>query len=182
MAEKKPASSTLSDEDSSSDTEETFPDETIPVELTKQVNSPRPRQRDNDDDDSPEANFRKISQILESEEFKKLEEEEELRDVDNIEELYDFPRDPENWKEEDLREYWADGPPLVMKTGWDPNWVDKEDVDAINDDIRSGKDPAIAPFYVPYRKCYPAIPDNHYDKHTRRDQGNLMEKKWLLSI
>ncbi|XP_023753045.1 protein TIC 100 [Lactuca sativa] len=164
MAEKKPTSPSPADEDSSSDTEEIYPEKSVAVEIPKQVNSARLRIPDNDDeDDSPEANFRKFSQVLESEEYKKLEEADEVNIVDNLEELYNFPRDPENWKEEDLQEYWADGPPLIMKPGWDPNFVDKEEVDYINEEIREGRDPPIAPFYVPYRKCYPVIPDNHYD-------------------
>ncbi|KAJ0854828.1 hypothetical protein HanRHA438_Chr14g0666851 [Helianthus annuus] len=71
--------------------------------------------------------------------------------------------DPEEWKEEDLKEFWADAPPFLMKPGWDPNWVDKDELEVINEEIREGRDPPIAPFYVPYRKHYPVIPHNHYD-------------------
>ncbi|XP_076910420.1 protein TIC 100-like [Bidens hawaiensis] len=113
--------------------------------------------------DTPEAYFKKVTEILESDEFKKLEESQEINDVDNIEDLYDFPPDPENWKEEDLKELWADAPPFLMKPGWDPNWVDKDELEVINEGIREGREPPIAPFYVPYRKHYPVIPHNHYD-------------------
>ncbi|KAI3520589.1 hypothetical protein L1887_10039 [Cichorium endivia] len=164
MADKQPASRSPAAEDSSSDSEETYLEKPVAVEVPKRVNSAGPRKPDIDeDDDSPEANFKRFTQVLESEEYKKLEEAEEINIVDNIDELYNFPNDPEDWKEEDLQEYWADGPPLIMKTGWDPNWVDKEEVDYINEEINEGRDPPIAPFYVPYRKPYPAIPDNHYD-------------------
>ncbi|KAK9061593.1 hypothetical protein SSX86_018775 [Deinandra increscens subsp. villosa] len=166
MADKKPASPTpAGDDDSSSDSEETFPEKPVPAEVPNQVvNSNRLTQPENDEtDDSAEGYFKKVSQILESEEFKKLEESEEVNDVDNIEELYNFPPDPENWKEEDLKEFWADAPPFLMKPGWDPNWVDKDELEVINEEIREGRDPPIAPFYVPYRKHYPVIPHNHYD-------------------
>ncbi|KAH6773063.1 MORN Occupation and Recognition repeat-containing protein [Perilla frutescens var. hirtella] len=51
----------------------------------------------------------------------------------------------------------------MTKPGWDPNWVDDDEVEVISDEIKAGRDPPIAPFYVPYRKYYPVIPDNHYD-------------------
>ncbi|CAN4120431.1 unnamed protein product [Withania somnifera] len=51
----------------------------------------------------------------------------------------------------------------MTKPGWDPNWVDEEEEDIIDREIKAGRDPPIAPFYVPYRKPYPVIPDNHYD-------------------
>ncbi|KAI3799329.1 hypothetical protein L1987_34622 [Smallanthus sonchifolius] len=164
MADKKPASRTAAGEDdSSSDSEETYPEKSVPAQVPSPVNSNRLGEPDDDIDDSADAYFKKVSQILESDEYKKLEESEEVNDVDNIEELYDFPPDPENWKEEDLREIWADAPPFMMKPGWDPNWVDKDELEIINEEIREGRDPPIAPFYVPYRKHYPVIPHNHYD-------------------
>ncbi|KAJ0660796.1 hypothetical protein HanOQP8_Chr14g0541691 [Helianthus annuus] len=157
------------DSDSSSDSEEPFPEKppTRP-EQPNQVNPkpppPPPSLLDTEPlDDTPESYFKKVSQILESEEYKKLEESQEINDVDNIDELYDFPADPEEWKEEDLKEFWADAPPFLMKPGWDPNWVDKDELEVINEEIREGRDPPIAPFYVPYRKHYPVIPHNHYD-------------------
>lgn len=171
MSNNKPPST--ENDDSSSDSDETFPEEkptsTSPsTQLSNQLNSNKfsnklAEQENEELDDTPEGYFKKVSQILESEEFKKLEESEEVNDVDNIEELYDFPHDPENWKEEDLREYWADAPPFLMKPGWDPNWVDKDELEVINEEIKEGRDPPIAPFYVPYRKHYPVIPHNHYD-------------------
>ncbi|XP_071705831.1 protein TIC 100 [Rutidosis leptorrhynchoides] len=159
MADKKP------EDDSSSDSEEPIPDTKKPGTPTR-VKPPQLKNQnilEDDLDDSPESYFKKVSQVLESEEFKKLEESEEINDVDNIDELYDFPPDPENWKEEDLKEYWADAPTFMIKPGWDPNFVDKDEVKIINEEIQAGRDPPIAPFYVPYRKHYPVIPHNHYD-------------------
>nr|GFB93115.1 protein TIC 100 [Tanacetum cinerariifolium] len=116
-------------------------------------------------DDTPESYYKIVSQILDSQEYKTLEESQEINDVDNIEELYNFPPDPENWKEEDLKELWADGPPFVLKPGWDPHDVDKDDLEAVNEEVVAGRGlpPFVAPFYVPYRKHYPVIPHNHYD-------------------
>lgn len=65
-----------------------------------------------------------------------------------------------------MREYWADGPLSTGKPGWDPAFVDEEDINAVRDELEAGSDPPIAPFYVPYRKPYPVIPDNHYDIRT----------------
>ncbi|XP_062086505.1 protein TIC 100-like, partial [Humulus lupulus] len=87
----------------------------------------------------------------------------EDRQYEYYEDLFDFPEDPENWKEEDVMEYWADAPLEMTKPGWDPDWADEEDWEIVRQEIAAGRDPPIAPFYVPYRKPYPVIPDNHYD-------------------
>ncbi|KAK1409979.1 hypothetical protein QVD17_36510 [Tagetes erecta] len=182
MADTKPSSPTpAGDDDSSSDSDEYFPEKptsnSTSTDVSNQLNSnklsdkftDKPSNKltqpedDDEFDDTAEGYFKEVSKILESDEFKKIEEAEEVNDVDNIEELYDFPHDPENWKEEDLKEYWADAPPFLMKPGWDPNWVDKDELEVINEEIKEGRDPPIAPFYVPYRKHYPVIPHNHYD-------------------
>ncbi|XAR60091.1 hypothetical protein NMG60_11033334 [Bertholletia excelsa] len=115
-----------------------------------------------EEDDSPEANVKRFMQILDSKQMKREQEEEESEYVYH-EDLFDFPRDPENWREEDLKELWADAPIGMTKPGWDPKWVDEEDIEVVNDEIKEGRDPPIAPFYVPYRKPYPVIPDNHHD-------------------
>ncbi|KAG8362942.1 hypothetical protein BUALT_BualtUnG0021000 [Buddleja alternifolia] len=91
------------------------------------------------------------------------EQDEEDEDVEYHEDLFDFPPDPENWREEDLKELWADAPIEMTKPGWDPHSVDEEEVDIVSEEIKAGRDPPIAPFYIPYRKPYPVIPDNHYD-------------------
>ncbi|KAK9123981.1 hypothetical protein Sjap_013583 [Stephania japonica] len=114
------------------------------------------------DDDSPENNIRRFSEVLDSESVRKKQEEED-KDYVYYEDLFDFPKDPERWREEDLRELWGDAPLEATKPGWDPVWADEEDWEIVQDEVRDGRDPPIAPFYLPYRKYYPAIPDNHYD-------------------
>lgn len=117
---------------------------------------------DDENDNSPEATVRKFTRALESRSLKKKEEREERKHV-YPEDLFNFPKDPENWREEDLRELWADGPIESNKTGWDPVWADEEDWEIVQEEIDAGRDPPIAPFYLPYRKYYPVIPDNHHD-------------------
>ncbi|KAK1587939.1 hypothetical protein Q3G72_018418 [Acer saccharum] len=113
-------------------------------------------------DNTPEINIRRFTRLLESNTMKKLHEEED-EDYIYHEDLYDFPDDPEKWTEEDLKELWADAPLGMTKPGWDPVWADEDDWEVVEDEIREGRDPPIAPFYLPYRKPYPAIPDNHFD-------------------
>ncbi|CAA6663712.1 unnamed protein product [Spirodela intermedia] len=103
-------------------------------------------------EDSREATVRQFAEVLESKSVQKRFEEEEKEYVYH-EDLFDFPRDPERWREEDLLELWADAPVDMTKPGWDPIWADEEDWEGS----------PIAPFYVPYRKHFPAIPDNHHD-------------------
>ncbi|KVI09289.1 MORN motif-containing protein, partial [Cynara cardunculus var. scolymus] len=134
--------------------------DTEDLELSELANQlPEPEE----DSEEAESFFKEACEALESEEFKKLDEVDDIDYVDDREELYDFPHDPENWKEEDLKEYWADGPPLLTKPGWDPNFVEEDELNIINQEIKEGKDPPIAPFYVPYRKYYPVVPHNHFD-------------------
>lgn len=115
-----------------------------------------------EDENSPEVNYRKFMEAVESRYNRKKEEEEERGYVYH-EDLFDFPRDPEKWREEDLPELWADAPLEMTKPGWDPVWADEEDWEVVRNEIKEGRDSPIAPFYLPYRKYYPAIPDNHYD-------------------
>ncbi|KAJ4977668.1 hypothetical protein NE237_008448 [Protea cynaroides] len=114
------------------------------------------------EDNSPETNVKLIMEATESEGLKKIEEEEE-REFALQRESFNFPEDPENWQEEDLREYWADAPLKMAKPGWDPDFADEEDWEVMKEEVKEGRDPPIAPFYLPYRKHYPAIPDNHHD-------------------
>ena len=111
---------------------------------------------------SREATVRQFAEVLESKSMKKRFEEEEKEYVYH-EDLFDFPRDPERWREEDLMELWADAPVDMTKPGWDPVWADEEDWEVVQEERKAGRDPPIAPFYVPYRKYLPAIPDNHHD-------------------
>lgn len=123
----------------------------------------RPSDGDLDEsDNTPEANLRRFSDFLNSRRMRRKQEEEDRNYVFH-EDLFDFPEDPQNWREEDLRELWADAPLESTKPGWDPAFADEEDWDIVREDIKAGREPAIAPFYLPYRKPYPAIPDNHYD-------------------
>ncbi|XP_074312435.1 protein TIC 100 [Silene latifolia] len=113
-------------------------------------------------DNSPEANIERFTRALNSRRNRRAAEEDERRFV-YPEEQFDFPKDRENWREADLRELWADAPLAATKPGWDPVWADEDDWQVVEDELRQGKDPPIAPFYLPYRKPYPVIPDNHYD-------------------
>ncbi|KAM6595390.1 hypothetical protein CsatA_005914 [Cannabis sativa] len=113
-------------------------------------------------DNSPETNVKLFKDVLDSRRLRRKRAEED-RQYEYYEDLFDFPEDPENWKEEDVREYWGDAPLEMTKPGWDPDWADEEDWEIVRQEIAAGRDPPIAPFYVPYRKPYPVIPDNHYD-------------------
>ncbi|KAK9158788.1 hypothetical protein Scep_005362 [Stephania cephalantha] len=86
-----------------------------------------------DDDDSPESNVRRFSEVLDSESLKKKQEEED-KDYVYYEDLFDFPKDPERWREEDLRELWGDAPLEATKPGWDPVWADEEDWEIVQDE------------------------------------------------
>ncbi|KAF7805677.1 protein TIC 100 [Senna tora] len=111
---------------------------------------------------TPEANFELFSEVLDSKRLKRIQEE---RDQEILEEddPFDFPKDPENWREQDLGEFWADGPLEIEGTGWDPVWADEDEWEYVQDEIAAGRKPPIAPFYVPFRKYNPSIPDNHFD-------------------
>ncbi|XP_065865825.1 protein TIC 100 [Euphorbia lathyris] len=111
---------------------------------------------------TPEINIARFSEVLDSVKEKEEEEEEEP----SLEELYDFPEDKENWREEDLKELWADAPLEMTKPGWDPVWADERDWEIMKNEEKEGRDPPIAPFYLPYRPPYPVIPDDHYDIST----------------
>lgn len=118
---------------------------------------------DEDEKNSAEANARAFTRLLNSKWMKQMEEEEENKKNVEPEELYDFPKDEEGWREEDLREMWADAPLKMTKPGWDPVFADEEDWEVMKEEARDGIEPPIAPFYLPYRQPYPVIPDNHYD-------------------
>ncbi|XP_068658976.1 protein TIC 100-like [Aristolochia californica] len=115
-----------------------------------------------EEDKSPEAILRKFNEVLDSREYKKSLKKED-RGYVFYEDLFDFPEDPEKWREEDLEEYWEDAPLGMTEPGWDPVWADEEDWEVVREEIQAGRDPKIAPFYVPYRRYFPAIPDNHFD-------------------
>lgn len=150
-----------SDSDSDSSSESESDNESQP-ETTGALNYIRPSDLPPDPNTTPETNIRRFNRVLEGKRVKRIQEEEESK-YTFYEDLFDFPKDPERWKEEDLREVWADAPVEMTKPGWDPVWADEEDWEVVNEEIQEGRDPGIQPFYVPYRKPYPAIPDNHYD-------------------
>lgn len=61
------------------------------------------------------------------------------------------------------QELWGDAPVGSTKPGWDPAWADEEDWELVQEELKDGGDPPYAPFYIPYRKPYPPIPDNNFD-------------------
>ncbi|XP_072981530.1 protein TIC 100 [Typha angustifolia] len=139
-----------------------------------------------EDDNTPETNARKFTEALESRGNRKREDEEE-RDYVYHEDLFDFPRDPEKWREEDLRELWVDAPIEMTEPGWDPVWADEEEWEVVKNEVKEGRDPPIAPFYLPYRKPYPAIPDNHYDISNPRSVIEELDRieeflKWVSYV
>lgn len=141
---------------------------------------------DDEKDNSPERTVRKFTEALESRSLKKKEEQEERNCVDP-EDLFDFPRDPEKWREEDLQELWADGPIESSKPGWDPVWADEEDWEIVKEEVKAGRDPPIAPFYLPYRQYYPVIPDNHHDISTPKSVIEELDRieeflKWVSFV
>ncbi|XP_039125183.1 LOW QUALITY PROTEIN: protein TIC 100-like [Dioscorea cayenensis subsp. rotundata] len=148
-----PSSSSSSSSESESDSESSDEDGTAYYDDTDDEEK---------DDNNPESNIQRFTKVLDSSYMKKRLEQQE-RDYNYHEDLFDFPKDPEQWREEDLRELWADAPLGMTKPGWDPFWADEEDWEVVREEIKEGRDPPIAPFYLPYRKYYPAIPDNHHD-------------------
>lgn len=117
---------------------------------------------DSDLENTAEVNIARFNKILESKSRAREEEEDELEREEH-EDRFDFPPDPENWREEDLKELWGDAPLGMTKPGWDPHDVDEEEVEVLTDEIMEGGNPPIAPFYVPYRKYYPVIPADNFD-------------------
>lgn len=151
-----------SDSDSDSDyySDSSFDEADVEAYLSAFRNEPGTTETKEED---PETNFRDIAAALDkSEAVKRMHdiEDPEFLDPPNP---FDFPKDPENWTEEDLRELWADAPIDISGTGWDPAFVPEDEWEYVLDEIAKGRHPPIAPFYLPYRKHYPAIPLNHSD-------------------
>nr|GLL31171.1 protein TIC 100 [Ipomoea trifida] len=129
---------------------------------------------------------RRFVRVLNKKKLRRELEEEETEGP-SIEEEYDFPVDPEKWTEEDVKELWADPPVGSGKTGWDPSWVDAEDEEMIRGELREGRDPYFGPFYVPYRKPFPAVPDNHHEIATPKAVIEELDKteefmRWVSYI
>ncbi|KAG6692220.1 hypothetical protein I3842_10G103700 [Carya illinoinensis] len=137
-------------------------------------------------ENTAEANIKRLNRILDSNYLKKQLDEED-REMVNEKDRFDFPKDPENWREEDLKEIWADAPLAMTKPGWDPVWADEDDWDVMREEVKAGRDPPIAPFYLPYRKPYPVIPDNNYDVATPKAAVEELDRieeflKWVSYI
>ncbi|CAJ1955801.1 unnamed protein product [Sphenostylis stenocarpa] len=135
---------------------------------------------------NPETNLRDFSRALDSAAMKELHEELDPL-IAEEQNPFDFPEDPENWTEQDLRELWADGVPEISGTGWDPALATEEEYRFVNEQLADGEDPPIAPFYLPYRKHYPPIPDNHYDIATPKDAIEELDRieeflKWVSYV
>lgn len=109
---------------------------------------------------------------------KKREEEAQIKKDDTVseEDLWNFPVDNEHWTEEDLGEKWADYWGDTMAVGYDPELVDEVDIEKHEKLRKEGKGPPDSPFYVPYRKFYPSIPDNHVDIQTPEDVVEELER------
>ncbi|GAV61792.1 MORN domain-containing protein, partial [Cephalotus follicularis] len=159
------ALSSSSDSDSDSDDSDYNGGATTNTEQEIPITYTRPGDEPPESENTPEINLKRFSNILNSRRLKRKQEEED-RKYKFYEDLFDFPEDPEKWREEDLRELWADAPLEMTKPGWDPYWADEDDWEVVREEIKAGRDPPIAPFYLPYRKPYPAIPDNHFDIST----------------
>ncbi|KAE9585798.1 hypothetical protein Lal_00010300 [Lupinus albus] len=185
-----------SDSDSSYDSDYSYDDEPQPqqpqqIEDTEFQKSFRFRFRRSDQplsesENTAEANFRDFAEVLDSKRVKKINEEEDPEFVDDYN-PFDFPEDPENWTEADLRELWDDGPPEIGGTGWDPAFAEPDDWEYVQDELAEGRKPPIAPFYLPYRKPFPAIPDNHFDIATPKAVIHELDRieeflKWVSYI
>ncbi|GLT82065.1 hypothetical protein SLE2022_004780 [Rubroshorea leprosula] len=150
-----------SDSEPEEDQDSSSTDDDMDEEIEPDLPGNEPRK-----DAAPETYFRRLTKVLESKRYKALQEEEERRRLLRYvpeEVKWDFPEDPERWREEDVEELWADAPLFMTKPGWDPVWADEEDWEVVNEEIRAGRDPPIAPFYVPFRKTYPPVPKDDYD-------------------
>lgn len=119
-------------------------------------------------EDTPEANIRQFTEKLYSEELQKEFEEDE-EDLEFDEDKFNFPEDKDKWTEQDLQELWADRPMNYRKPGWDPVWADNYDWEVMRQLKEAGQDPPIAPFYLPYRKPYPVVPENNFDIRSPKD-------------
>ncbi|KAM1803972.1 hypothetical protein ACFX12_029892 [Malus domestica] len=57
-------------------------------------------------DNTPEVNMKLFPQVLQGKRVRRRQDEEDESYV-FYEDLFDFPEDPENWREEDLKELWG---------------------------------------------------------------------------
>lgn len=139
-----------------------------------------------EEDNSPEANLKLFERVLKSRRYQKMKED-KLRRRRTREQRYDFPKDWEYWKEEDLRELWADGPCVMTEPGWDPAFADEHDWRIMAEEAEAGRDPPIAPFYLPFRRFYPVIPSNITYLNTPRavvEELDMIEEflRWVSYV
>ncbi|KAI5080055.1 hypothetical protein GOP47_0005534 [Adiantum capillus-veneris] len=111
------------------------------------------------------------------EEFKRKLEKRTEEEKAEEEEIWNFPPDKEHWTEEDLGEHWEDYWGDTRAVGWDPNFVSESSWERYEKLWEEGKPgPPGTPYYVPYRKFYPPIPDNHFDIQTPEDVVEELER------
>ncbi|KAI5412380.1 protein TIC 100 [Lathyrus oleraceus] len=113
-----------------------------------------------DSDSDSAANYKDTMEALQSAPAKKILERNARLAADNFN-PFDFPPDNEDWREEDLRELWDSGNNAITGTGWDLNLTPPDDWTHVLTQLDDGKDLPIAPFYLPYRKPIPPIPNNN---------------------
>ncbi|BBH05088.1 Membrane Occupation and Recognition Nexus repeat-containing protein, partial [Prunus dulcis] len=114
-------------------------------EVDDTLNYIRPGEELPESDNTPDVNMKLFSQVLQGKRVRRRQEEEDRSYRGGLEGAM------------------GDAPLEMTKPGWDPVWADEEEWDIVREEIKAGKDPPIAPFYVPYRRPYPAIPDDHHD-------------------
>ncbi|KAJ6937315.1 hypothetical protein NC652_011842 [Populus alba x Populus x berolinensis] len=76
----------------------------------------RPGDEIPESENTPEKTIERFAEVLESKRMKTMKED-EYRNCVFYEDFFDFPKDGENWREEDLREFWADPPWESTKPG-----------------------------------------------------------------
>lgn len=118
-------------------------------------------QQVSDSEIDPETNYKDTMEALQSPAAKKVLERNARRAVDPFN-PFDFPPDDEDWTEEDLLELWDNGNNSIGGTGWDPKLATPEEWDYVKGQLAKGKDVPVAPFYLPYRKPIPPIPNNNF--------------------
>ncbi|PSR95488.1 Protein TIC like [Actinidia chinensis var. chinensis] len=123
--------------------------------------------------ESREENAKEFIELLSSPQM--MESRDLWIQEDRKDRLFNFPKDPENWTEEDLWEMWADHPNGFDKQGWDPAWVGKKEMKVLREHAEDGRDVPIAPFYVPYRRSYPVVPPRSFHYSINRPKAVVEE-------
>ncbi|KAL5081870.1 hypothetical protein RYX36_010291 [Vicia faba] len=134
----------------------------------------------------PDANYKDTMEALQSPAAKKLLEKNARQAVDPFN-PFDFPPDNEDWSEEDLRELWDYGNNSIAGSGWDPKLTTPEEWHYVKGQLAKGKDLPVAPFYLPYRKPIPPIPNNNASIKRPEDVIEELDRieeflKWVSYI